>query len=264
MPGPDVVEQLRKLTSALATGASAAPGAWLGPTAVEGAVHKVAPGQVVSALPPATPGSVTSPGAWPPRPGGDDERGPQVSGRRRSLQMVLPAGLAILAVGVAVLIVFAVNLANPSPAASPTVGTGPTSAKPITVATADALRRKPTVVKGTGTLTTLKTTTLIEGTGPATVNGETLSVNYVGVNYATGAEFDSSWSRNQPFTFQLGAGNVIPGWDKGLLGVKIGSRVQLDIPANLAYPGTTSGPTSGALRFVVDILSATPGQVPPD
>jgi peptidylprolyl isomerase len=181
--------------------------------------------------------------------------------RRRQL-LLKNGGPIALAVVVIALIVLAVNLTNSSPSSSSNVGSTPTSAKPIIVPTDDALSQKPTVLKGTGTVTKLQTTTLIEGTGPATVNGETLSVNYVGVNYATGAEFDSSWSRNQTFSFQLGAGNVIPGWDQGLVGVKIGSRVQLDIPQSLAYPGTTSGPTSGALRFVVDIISATPGQVP--
>jgi peptidylprolyl isomerase len=178
---------------------------------------------------------------------------------RRRQVLLRNGGPIALAVVVVALIVFVVNLTNSSPSTSSNSAPVATSAKPITVPTDDALSQKPTVLKGTGTVTVLKTTTLIEGTGPATVNGETLVVNYVGVNYATGAEFDSSWSRSQTFSFQLGAGNVIKGWDDGLLGVKIGSRVQVDIPANLAYPSTTSGPTSGALRFVVDVISATPG-----
>jgi peptidylprolyl isomerase len=83
-------------------------------------------------------------------------------------------------------------------------------------------------------------------------------VNYVGVTYADGKEFDSSWSRSQAFSFQAGAGNVIQGWDQGLVGVKVGSRVQLDIPADLAYGEKPSGgQPAGALRFIVDVLSAS-------
>jgi peptidylprolyl isomerase len=117
-----------------------------------------------------------------------------------------------------------------------------------------ALATKPTVTAGTGDLTALKVTTIVDGTGPAVQSGQTLSVNYVGVSYTTGTEFDSSWKNGQPFSFAVGQGNVIKGWDQGLVGVKVGSRVQLDIPSNLAY-GDTGNP-AGPLRFVVDVLSA--------
>jgi peptidylprolyl isomerase len=133
------------------------------------------------------------------------------------------------------------------------------SAFPPVPAGADpALKTKPTAAAGTGSVTKLGVTTLIAGTGPATQSGQTISVNYVGATYADGKEFDSSWSRSQAFSFQLGAGKVIPGWDQGLVGVKVGSRVQLDIPSNLAYgdnPG--NGAPGGALRFIVDVLSAS-------
>ena len=89
-------------------------------------------------------------------------------------------------------------------------------------------------------------------------SGQTINVNYVGVTYADGKEFDSSWSRAEPFSFEVGAGNVIKGWDQGLLGVKVGSRVQLDIPASLAYGvHPTGGQPAGTLRFIVDVLSAS-------
>jgi peptidylprolyl isomerase len=117
-----------------------------------------------------------------------------------------------------------------------------------------ALGTKPDAGKGTGELTSLVVTPLIKGTGPAVANGQQLTVNYVGVSFQTGAEFDSSWKRSQPFQFQLGAGRVIKGWDQGLVGVTVGSRVQLDIPSDLAYGD--SGDPSGPLRFVVDVLAA--------
>jgi peptidylprolyl isomerase len=128
------------------------------------------------------------------------------------------------------------------------------SASSAASAPAGALATKPTVTAGTGDLTALKVTTIVDGTGPAIQSGQTLSVNYVGVSYKTGAEFDSSWKSGKPFSFAVGQGKVIQGWDQGLVGVKVGSRVQLDIPANLAY-GDTGNP-AGPLRFVVDVLSA--------
>jgi peptidylprolyl isomerase len=118
-----------------------------------------------------------------------------------------------------------------------------------------ALATKPVVTAGTGDLTELKVNTIIEGAGAVIQSGQNLSVNYVGVSYKTGEEFDASWKTGKPFSFAFGTGAVIKGWDQGLVGVKVGSRVQLDIPADLAY-GDTGSP-SGPLRFVVDVLSAT-------
>jgi peptidylprolyl isomerase len=119
-----------------------------------------------------------------------------------------------------------------------------------------ALKTKPVVEKGAGELTKLTVTPQIEGTGPAVAAGQTITVNYVGVSYRTGKEFDASWKTGQPASFPIGVGRVIPGWDQGLVGVKVGSRVQLDIPSDLAYgdnPG--GGAPAGPLRFVVDVLA---------
>ncbi len=75
--------------------------------------------------------------------------------------------------------------------------------------------------------------------------------------YPTGKEFDASWNRGEPFSFTLGQGGVIKGWDQGLAGVTVGSRVQLDIPADLAYgENPADGQPGGPLRFVVDVLDA--------
>jgi len=83
-------------------------------------------------------------------------------------------------------------------------------------------------------------------------------VNYVGVSFKDGTEFDSSWKNSQALTTQIGVGSVIQGWDKGLVGVKVGSRVQLDIPSAQAYgDNPTGGRPGGALRFVVDVLAAS-------
>jgi len=96
-----------------------------------------------------------------------------------------------------------------------------------------------------------------EGTGPAAEAGSQISVNYVGVNYSNGEEFDSSFNTGAPFDFQLGAGMVIPGWDQGLEGMKVGGRRQLVIPPELAYGPQGSPPAIGpdeTLVFVIDLL----------
>jgi peptidylprolyl isomerase len=121
------------------------------------------------------------------------------------------------------------------------------------------LKTKPVVKAGTGTVSKLQVTTLVKGTGPVVKKDDTIRVDYVGVTYKDGAEFDSSWKDGQDFTTQIGASKVIPGWDQGLVGVKVGSRVQLDIPVALAYgTPTPAGAPAGDLRFVVDILAIVP------
>ena len=150
------------------------------------------------------------------------------------------------------------SAATASAAATPSVAESSAAFPPVPAGADPALSKKPAVTAGTGTVSKLKTTTLIPGTGAAVQSGQTVDVNYVGVTYADGKEFDSSWSRSEPFSFQVGAGNVIKGWDQGLIGVKVGSRVQLDIPADLAYGESPSGgQPAGVLRFVVDVLSAS-------
>lgn len=97
-----------------------------------------------------------------------------------------------------------------------------------------------------------------EGTGPTAEAGDEVTVQYVGVGYDSGEEFDSSWSRSEPFTFGLGAGQVIPGWDQGVEGMKVGGRRELIIPPNLAYGATGSPPVIGpneTLIFVIDLLA---------
>src|SRR3954470_701356 len=84
-----------------------------------------------------------------------------------------------------------------------------------------------------------------EGTGAEAKKGDEVTVQYVGVGYDSEEEFDSSWSRNEPFTFTLGAGEVIKGWDRGVEGMKVGGRRELIIPANLAYGPEGSPPVIG-------------------
>ncbi len=102
----------------------------------------------------------------------------------------------------------------------------------------------------------LETKDLEEGSGATAKAGDVVSVQYVGVNYKTGKEFDASWSRGEPFTFTLGAGEVIPGWDEGLVGMKVGGRRELIIPPELGYGSTGAPPAippNETLVFVVDL-----------
>jgi hypothetical protein len=101
---------------------------------------------------------------------------------------------------------------------------------------------------------------LIKGTGAVAKTGSSITVNYVGVLYKGGKEFDSSWKTGAPFApFTLGQGAVIPGWDKGLVGMRVGGRRELIIPPSLAYGAKGSPPAipgNATLIFVVDLLGA--------
>jgi peptidylprolyl isomerase len=140
---------------------------------------------------------------------------------------------------------------------SSTASAAPTAKTP----TSGPLSTKPTVTPPSGAAPSkLVVKDLIKGTGAAAASGKSLTVNYVGVLYKGGTEFDSSWKRNQPFQFQLGQGAVIQGWDQGLPGMKVGGRRELIIPASLAYGAQGSPPTIPAnapLVFVIDLLAVS-------
>ncbi|MGI8536984.1 MAG: FKBP-type peptidyl-prolyl cis-trans isomerase [Mycobacteriales bacterium] len=95
------------------------------------------------------------------------------------------------------------------------------------------------------------------GDGAEAVSGTTCSMQYVGVAWSTGKQFDASWDRGQPFSFQLGAGSVIAGWDQGVAGMKVGGQRRLTIPADLGYGSRGAGGVIGpgeTLVFVVDLV----------
>jgi peptidylprolyl isomerase len=98
---------------------------------------------------------------------------------------------------------------------------------------------------------------ITEGGGDEAQPGQSVSVHYVGVSHSTGEEFDASWNRGSPFSFPLGAGRVIAGWDRGVAGMKVGGRRKLVIPPHLGYGDRGAG---GAIKpgetliFVVDLL----------
>jgi len=129
------------------------------------------------------------------------------------------------------------------------------SAPKETESTKKKTKPKVTVPKGPPPKQ-LVTKDLEEGSGAEAKAGDEITVQYVGVNYKTGKEFDSSWSRNEPFPFTLGEGFVIPGWEEGFEGMKVGGRRELIIPPELGYGSTGSPPAippNETLIFVVDL-----------
>ncbi|MDQ1625319.1 MAG: hypothetical protein QOJ49_817 [Actinomycetota bacterium] len=103
----------------------------------------------------------------------------------------------------------------------------------------------------------LQITDVTVGDGDEAAAGRTAVVHYVGVAHSTGEEFDASYNRGEPFSFRLGAGNVIAGWDRGVVGMRVGGRRQLVIPPELGYGqrGAGSAIAPGeTLIFVVDLI----------
>lgn len=99
---------------------------------------------------------------------------------------------------------------------------------------------------------------IVVGEGDEATDGRKVSVHYVGVAFSTGEEFDASWDRGQPFEFKLGKGQVIPGWDAGVRGMKVGGRRKLTIPSAMAYGARGAGGVikpHEPLVFVVDLLA---------
>ncbi len=212
-------------------------------TAAEG--EAAASGEAVAA-------PVAAPASKPTAPGETPARDVRETERRQKKILALVGGLALLGVIVAV-VLFAQGGgdSNTDLSTKPTVDV-PSGPPPKDVQTKD----------------------IVTGDGATAEPGDQVSVQYVGVTYKDGKQFDASWDRGQPFNFQLGAGNVIPGWDKGIVGMKVGGRRELIIPAKDAYGKQGSPPQIGpneALVFIVDLLDVQPpsaaggaaGAVPP-
>ena len=133
------------------------------------------------------------------------------------------------------------------------------SSSPLRTEAAVVATEKPKVAKPTGAPPTdLVQEDITKGTGAAVVPGHVVTVHYVGVKFSDGTEFDTSWGSN-PLSFTLGDHEVIEGWDKGLLGMRVGGRRRLVIPPKLAYgegPPFPGNELAGeTLVFVVDVIS---------
>jgi peptidylprolyl isomerase len=156
-----------------------------------------------------------------------------------------------------------------SSASSSTTTTGAstatTSSGATTIATIPVADRSPAGTFGTEPTVNvpsgpppaqLESTDLITGTGPAAKAGDTITVQYVLATYSSGKVVQASWT-SQPFSFTLGEGQVIPGWDQGVVGMKVGGRRELVIPPKLGYGSQSPGAgisDNDTLVFVVDLL----------
>jgi peptidylprolyl isomerase len=144
--------------------------------------------------------------------------------------------------------------------ASSTATTSTSTTPTVPTPSSGALSKEPTIAAGKGAQPTkLSTKDLVTGKGQTAKAGDSITVNYVGALYKNGKVFDSSWQRKQTTTFTLSNGSVIPGWVKGIPGMKVGGRRELIIPASLGYGKAGSGPIPGnaALIFDVDLLKVS-------
>ncbi len=154
------------------------------------------------------------------------------------------------------------NKANEALANStaPTSSTSTSATATAKTPTSGPLSKEPHVTPPSGPPPTkLVTKEVITGTGTEAKSGSAVAVNYVGALYKTGKVFDASWKRNEPFPFTLGKGQVIPGWEQGVVGMKVGGRRELIIPPALGYGAKGSPPSippNETLIFIVDLLSA--------
>jgi peptidylprolyl isomerase len=143
-----------------------------------------------------------------------------------------------------------------------TTAKAPTFAKPTAAVTevadavGDSTKKKPKIPKPSGKPPAkLTVVDIVDGTGAAAAEGDTLTVDYAGSSWSTGKEFDASWNSGQPFPVTLGQGQVIQGWEQGLQGMKVGGRRLLVIPPDLGYGSTGSGDKikpNETLLFVID------------
>jgi peptidylprolyl isomerase len=143
---------------------------------------------------------------------------------------------------------------------APSAGSSCVSAPPTaeSVAGTTDLTKKPQIeVPDSPPPCNLVVGDIVQGTGAAAKPGDQLTMKYVGVLYSNGRQFDASWDSGSTYPFTLGAGQVIQGWDQGMVGMKVGGRRQLIIPPALAYGDRDQGPdlpANSTLIFVVDLV----------
>ncbi len=147
--------------------------------------------------------------------------------------------------------------ADRGPASCPSA---PTPVDPPAGSTTDLATKPQVVVPDGPPPAELQVSDIVVGRGDLACSGAQLEMQYVGVLYDGGKQFDASWDRGEPFSFTLGAGQVISGWDQGIVGMRQGGRRQLVIPADLGYGERGAGtdiPPGATLVFVVDVVGVT-------
>jgi FKBP-type peptidyl-prolyl cis-trans isomerase len=156
-------------------------------------------------------------------------------------------------------LVFVVDVVGTYNSKSVVSGTPKEPDPELPTVTGGAAGQAPTVtIPKTAAPDTLSVTPVIQGTGPVVTKGQTLVMQYHGVLWRNGKVFDSTWQHGEPFITTIGEGKVVPGWDKGLVGQKVGSRVLLVVPPKDGYGTKGQGDIKGTdtMVFVVDIVAA--------
>ncbi|MEO6142604.1 MAG: FKBP-type peptidyl-prolyl cis-trans isomerase [Dermatophilaceae bacterium] len=157
-------------------------------------------------------------------------------------------------------VVFFIELVSASTPLKTATGAAVPPKAGLPTVTVDGTKAAVIKVPKTAAPTTLIIQPLIKGAGPVVKAKQTIKVHYTGVLWKDGKKFDASGDRGAPVDFQIGAGQVIPGWDKGLVGQTVGSRILLVVPPADGYGAEGKAPTIGAkdtLVFVVDILATS-------
>ncbi|QQS19252.1 FKBP-type peptidyl-prolyl cis-trans isomerase [Candidatus Saccharibacteria bacterium] len=128
--------------------------------------------------------------------------------------------------------------------------------KPTQIAQKEEILPAPEVFKPEADVTELQTTDLTEGSGVQAKSGDTLVMKYYGTLASDGTMFDENYTKDTSFSFKLGGGQVIQGWDQGLVGMKVGGERRLVIPSTLAYGEAGQGaiPANSDLVFVVKLI----------
>ncbi len=156
-----------------------------------------------------------------------------------------------------------VTPAQTAPAPAPTETTATTADAGATIQKMEIskdIKTKPEVTKPAGDPPSkLYSRDIVKGKGKRVKTGDNVSVQYVGVSYSNGEQFDASWDRGEPFEFQLGAQMVIAGWDQGVVGMRAGGRRMLVIPPDLGYGAAGQGQIAPneTLIFVIDLEKVT-------
>lgn len=154
-------------------------------------------------------------------------------------------------------VLFLIDLVSASTPLASATGVAVPLTPGLPTATVDGAKAAQITIPKTPAPTKLIIQPLIKGAGPVVKSGQNIKVNYTGVLWKNGKKFDASADHGSSFDTQIGAGQVIPGWDKGLVGQTVGSRILLVVPPADGYgsKGSTGIAPTDTLVFVVDILA---------